>query len=401
MATEVKLPRLGQGMESGTIVKWLKSEGESVEKGEPLYELDTDKVTQEVEAEASGVLLKIAIPEGEVEVGKTIGFIGEQGEAVAAEEAPAKAEKPKEAPEREERAEEPAPAAEAQPSNGSTNGRIKASPLARRIARERGVDLAQIRGTGPDGRIVAEDVERAGAQPASEAPAVAASSGEIESRPLSKIRKTIARRLTQAWTVPAFQLTVNADMSRANELVTKQRELNPDVRITITDVLTKLSAQALMRHRDMNVQYSDDALLVFPNADVGIAVAAPQGLVVPVVRAAERLTIAQIAQVRGDLVGRARDGKLRAEDLEGGTFTISNLGMYDIDQFIAVLNPPQASILAVGSTRDQVVPRDGDLHILPLMTMTLTCDHRAVDGATGAEFLKTLKAFLEDPGLAL
>jgi pyruvate dehydrogenase E2 component (dihydrolipoamide acetyltransferase) len=405
MATEVKLPRLGQGMESGTIVKWLKSEGEPVEKGEPLYELDTDKVTQEVEAEASGVLLKIAIPEGEVEVGKTIGFIGEQGEAVAADEAPAKAEKPAAAPARVE--DEPAPVAESQPapSNGSTNGRIKASPLARRIARERGVDLAQIRGTGPDGRIVAEDVERAQAEPEPVASnsllQAPVPSGEVESRPLSKIRKTIARRLTEAWTVPAFQLTVNVDMSRANELVTKQRELNPDVRITVTDVLTKLCAQALMRHRDMNVQYGDDALLVFPNADVGIAVAAPQGLVVPVVRAAERLTISQIAQVRGDLVGRARDGKLRAEDLEGGTFTISNLGMYDIDQFIAVLNPPQASILAVGSTRDQVVPRDGDLHILPLMTMTLTCDHRAVDGATGAEFLKTLKAFLEDPGLAL
>ena len=161
------------------------------------------------------------------------------------------------------------------------------------------------------------------------------------------------------------------------------------------------SAHALMRHRDVNVQYSDDALLVFPSADVGIAVAAPQGLVVPVVRGAERLTIAQIAGVRADLVGRARDSKLRTEDLEGGTFTISNLGMYDIDQFIAVLNPPQASILAVGSTRDQVVPRDGDLEILPLMTMTLTCDHRAVDGATGAEFLRTLKSFLEDPGLAL
>jgi pyruvate dehydrogenase E2 component (dihydrolipoamide acetyltransferase) len=405
MATEVKLPRLGQGMESGTIVKWLKSEGEPVEKGEPLYELDTDKVTQEVEAEASGVLLKIAIPEGEVEVGKTIGFIGEQGEAVAAEEAPAKAEKPAEAPTRKEEAEAPAPAAEAQQSNGSTNGRTKASPLARRIARERGIDLAQIRGTGPDGRIVAEDVERAQAEPETVASnsllQAPVPSGEVESRPLSKIRKTIARRLTAAWTVPAFQLTVNVDMSRANELVTKQRELNPDVRITITDVLTKLSAQALMRHRDMNVQYSDDALLVFPNADVGIAVAAPQGLVVPVVRAAERLTIAQVAQLRGDLVGRARDGKLRAEDLEGGTFTISNLGMYDVDQFIAVLNPPQASILAVGSTRDQGGPRDGDLHILPIMTMTLTCDHRAVDGATGAEFLRTLKAFLEDPGLAL
>ncbi len=403
MATEVKLPRLGQGMESGTIVKWLKSEGEPVEKGEPLYELDTDKVTQEVEAEASGVLLKIAIATGEVEVGKTIGFIGAEGEAVAAEEAPAlaaKAAEPAEAPE-----EKPAPVAETQQSNGSTNGRIKASPLARRIAQERGVDLAKIAGTGPDGRIVAEDVERAQAQPE---PAASNSllqapvpAGEVESRPLSNVRKTIARRLTQAWTVPAFQLTVNVDMTRANELVAKQRELNPDVRITITDVLTKLCAHGLMRHRDLNVQYADDSLLVFPNANIGIAVAASQGLVVPVVTAAELLTIAQIAEVRGDLVGRARDGKLRGEDLEGGTFTISNLGMYDVDQFIAVLNPPQASILAVGATRDQVVPRDGDLHILPVMTMTLTCDHRAVDGATGAEYLRTIKAFLEDPGLAL
>ena len=403
MATEVKLPRLGRGRESGTIVKWLKSEGEPVEKGEPLYELDTDKVTQEVEAEASGVLLKIAIATGEVEVGKTIGFIGAAGEAVAAAaEAPARAEQPAEPP----RHEEPqAQAVAPPPSNGSTNGRLKASPLARRIARERGVDLAQITGTGPDGRIVAEDVERAQAQPVTAAGTsllqAPVPSGETESRPLSSVRKTIARRLTQAWTVPAFQLTVSVDMTRANELVTKQRELNPDVRITITDILTKVCAHALMRHRDVNVQYADDALLVFPSANIGIAVAAPQGLVVPVVAGAERLTIAQIAQVRGDLVGRARDAKLRGEDLEGGTFTISNLGMYDIDQFVAVLNPPQASILAVGSTRDQVVPRDGDLQVLPIMTMTLTCDHRAVDGATGAEFLRTIKAFLEDPGLAL
>jgi pyruvate dehydrogenase E2 component (dihydrolipoamide acetyltransferase) len=406
VATEVKLPRLGQGMESGTIVKWLKSEGEPVEKGEPLYELDTDKVTQEVEAEASGVLLKIAVSEGEVPVGETIAFIGAEGE-----EAPASAEKPAEAPQREPEREEgraaAAEAAESQPapSSQSTNGRIKASPLARRIARERGIELAQIHGTGPDGRIVAEDVERAQAvpEPASNRLllAQAAPSGEVESRPLSNVRKTIARRLTQAWAVPAFQLTVAADMTRSNELVAKQRELYPDVRITVTDVLTKVSAQALMRHRDMNVQYSDDALLAFPNADVGIAVAAPQGLVVPVVRGAERLTLAEIAQVRADLVGRARDNKLRTEDLEGGTFTISNLGMYDVDQFIAVLNPPQASILAVGSTREQVVPHDGELHVVPLMTMTLTCDHRAVDGATGAEFLRTLKAFLENPALAL
>jgi pyruvate dehydrogenase E2 component (dihydrolipoamide acetyltransferase) len=285
------------------------------------------------------------------------------------------------------------------PAAPTSNGRLKASPLARRIARERGVDLSGIRGTGPDGRIVAEDLERS---PASAAVPVAAQpSGKIESRPLSSVRKTIARRLTQAWTVPAFQLTVSADMTSANELVAKQRELYPDVRITVTDLLTKVSAQALMRHPDMNVQYTEEALLAFPSANVGIAVAAPQGLVVPVVAGAERLSIAQIAAVRADLVSRAREAKLRPEDLDGGTFTISNLGMYEVDEFIAVLNPPQASILAVGATRDQVVARDGEIAIAPLMAMTLTCDHRAVDGATGAEFLGTVKAFLEAPGLAL
>ena len=402
MATEVKLPRLGQGMEAGTIVKWLKSEGDAVQKGEPLYELDTDKVTQEVEAEATGVLLKIAVSEGEVPVGETIAFIGKEGE-----EAPASAEKPAEAPKREPEREAgraaAAEAAQAQPapSSPSTNGRVKASPLARRIARERGIDLTGLSGSGPDGRIIAEDVERAQAQPAAAPVAATAASGEVTSAPLSNVRKTIARRLTEAWTVPAFQLTVDVDMTRAQELVQKQRELNPDVRITVTDVLTKISAQALMRHRDMNVQFTGDALLSFPNANVGIAVAAPQGLVVPVVHNAEQLTIAQIAQVRGDLVSRARDNKLKTADLEGGTFTISNLGMYDVDVFTAVLNPPQASIVAVGQTRDMVVPRDGDLHVLPIMTMTLTCDHRAVDGATGAEFLKSLKAMLQDPGLAL
>jgi pyruvate dehydrogenase E2 component (dihydrolipoamide acetyltransferase) len=417
MATEVKLPRLGQGMESGTIVKWLKSEGDAVKKGDALYELDTDKVTQEVEAEASGVLLKIAIPEGEVEVGRTIGFIGDKGETVeassddarveASAEAPDSGEKPAVAPKRDpERAEgraastngSSAPSAEAAPQQES-GGRIKASPLARRIARERGIELSQVRGTGPDGRIVAEDVERGEAQPA--AAAAAAPAGEVESRPLSNVRKTIARRLTEAWTVPAFQLTVDADMTRANQLIARYRELNPDVRVTVTDLLTKLCAQALMRHRDMNVQYTEDALLVFSSANVGIAVAAPQGLVVPVVPAADRLTLAQIASTRGDLVSRARDGKLRSEDLQGGTFTISNLGMYDVDQFVAVLNPPQASILAVGATREKVVPRDGDLEVLPMMTLTLTCDHRAVDGATGADFLRTVKAYLEAPGLAL
>jgi pyruvate dehydrogenase E2 component (dihydrolipoamide acetyltransferase) len=374
-------------MESGTIVRWLKSEGEQVAKGDPLYELDTDKVTQEVEAEATGVLLKIAVNEGEVEVGRTIAFIGKEGESVAAVAAPA----PKVA-------EKPAPKVEKEPeriSEPTTNGRIKASPLARRLARERGIDLATLRGTGPEGRIVAEDVQRT-----EETPALVAAEAAT-SAPLSNIRKTIARRLTEAWTVPAFMLTVSADMTRANELVARRRELEPDVRVTVTDLLTRVCAQALVRHPGMNVQYTEDALLSFPNSNVGIAVAAPQGLVVPVVHNAEQLSLSQIAHVRGDLVSRARDSKLRGEDIDGGTFTISNLGMFDVDQFVAVLNPPQASILAVGATRDQVVPVDGDLHVLPMMTMTLTCDHRAVDGATGADFLKTIKTFLEDPGLAL
>jgi pyruvate dehydrogenase E2 component (dihydrolipoamide acetyltransferase) len=407
MATQVILPRLGQGMESGTIVRWLKSEGEQVQKGEPLYELDTDKVTQEVEAEASGVLLKIAVAEGEVPVGQTVAFIGEQGEDVesAAADSTKETGSPTAPQVAQREGKETARAEPRQAGNGrvDTGGaRVKASPLARRIARERGIDLAGIRGTGPDGRIVAEDVERVEAAPARPAAAPrAAPVAEVESRPLSNVRKTIARRLTQAWTVPAFQLTVSIDMTRANELVAKQRELNPDVRITVTDLLTKVCAQALMRHPDMNVQFTDDALLAFPSADVGIAVAAPQGLVVPVVRGAERLTLARIAHVRADLVGRARDNKLRAEDIEGGTFTISNLGMFGVEQFVAVLNPPQASILAVGATVDTVVPRDDDLVVLPLMTVTLTCDHRAVDGAVGADFLRTIKAFVEDPGLAL
>jgi pyruvate dehydrogenase E2 component (dihydrolipoamide acetyltransferase) len=362
-----------------------------------------------VEAEASGVLLRNAVAEGEVPVGQTVAFIGESGEDV-----PEGGAQQPEAP-KAEKAEVPAPepehAEQERPANGDfrqaiADGRIKASPLARRIAREQSIDLRSLQGTGPDGRIVAEDVERAvaggpTAPTPNAAPSAPVPAGEIERRPLTNIRKTIARRLTQAWTVPAFMLTVSIDMSRANALVAKQRELNPDVRITVTDLLTKVCAVALIRHRDMNVQFTEEELLVFPSADVGIAVAAPAGLVVPVVRGAERLSLAEIAAARGDLVGRARDGKLRAEDLEGGTFTISNLGMYDIEQFVAVLNPPQASILAVGSTKDTVVPVDGELEIQPLMTVTLTCDHRAVDGATGAEFLKTVKAFLEDPGLAL
>ena len=404
MATEVILPRLGQGMESGTIVRWLKSEGEPVEKGEPLFELDTDKVTQEVEAETNGVLLKIAVTEGEVPVGETVAFIGTEGEDVP--EVASKASAPPE-PEAASNSllqakEEPTAAPPA-----SGNGRIKASPLARRLARERGIDLTALRGTGPEGRIVADDVEHAeagapAATPASDSllqPPV--TSGEIQRVPLSNVRKTIARRLTEAWQIPVFQLQASADMTRVNALVARLRERDPGVRLTVTDVLTKVCAQALMRHREVNAEFMEEAILLHPSANVGLAVAAPQGLVVPVIRSAERLSLTEIARVRGDLVGRARENKLRAEDLEGGTFTISNLGMYAVQSFTAVLNPPQAAIVAVGATEDRVVPADGGTAVRPMVTLTGTFDHRAVDGAPAAAFLQTLRESLEDPGLAL
>jgi pyruvate dehydrogenase E2 component (dihydrolipoamide acetyltransferase) len=399
MAAEVKVPRLGQGMESGTVVKWLKAEGDQVEKGEPLYELDTDKVTQEVEAEAAGVLLKIAVPEGEVPVGTTIAFIGEQGEPVPDVSGNGKVEtvaapEPERAPAPEPEPEEPAAA----PEPRREGERIKASPLARRIARERGIDLALVTGTGPEGRIIAEDLERAAEAPARPA---ALPAGEVERIPLTSIRKTIARRLTEAWTVPVFQLQVSADMTRANAVVAAARELHPDVKVSVTDLLTKICASALRRHPDVNVSFTEEALLRHPSANVGIAVAAPQGLVVPVVKAADRLSLAEIAAVRADLVDRARNQNLTTDDMADGTFTISNLGMFGVEAFVAVLNPPQAAILAVGATEDRAVVVDGELAVRPTMTMTLTVDHRAVDGAPAADFLQTVKAMLELPGLAL
>jgi len=403
VATEVILPRLGQGMEAGTIVRWLKAEGEAVAKGDPLFELDTDKVTQEVEAEASGVLLKIAVAEGEVPVGKTVAFIGAEGEPVpeadAAEESASDnlSQAVTEAPQTPERASEP---------TATTNGRVKASPLARRLAREKGLDLQAIRGTGPEGRIVAEDVERAAVGSAPAAPAApeavpAAAPGEVERVPLTSLQKTIVRRLTDAWAAPVFQLVMSADMTRALELRALLVERHPDERPTVTDLLTKVCALALQRHRAVNALFAGDAIELHPSANVGIAVATERGLVVPVLRGCERLTVAQIAAARGDVVSRARDGKLEPADLEGGTFTISNLGMYGVEQFVAVLNPPQAAILAVGSIEERPVARDGEVVVRPMLTMTLTCDHRTIDGATGADFLRTVKEFLEEPGLTL
>jgi pyruvate dehydrogenase E2 component (dihydrolipoamide acetyltransferase) len=433
VANQVTLPRLGQGMESGTIVRWLKAEGDKVEKGEPLYELDTEKVTQEVESDAYGVVLKILADEGEeIEVGKPVAVIGEEGEDISSESDDSSGERgsdgdgaardvaddePKEegdpAPKREGQREEgrearsdsdgkPDQAKQAELEQPEVSGRrVKASPLARRLAKERGLELSSLKGTGPEGRIVAEDVERAAAQPgwAAEAPA----STEIEVVQLSSMRKTIARRMTEAWETPHFQIAMTVDMRAAMRLreLLVERTHEGAARPTFSDVLTKACAIALMRHRDMNAHFAGAEVHIFPTANIGIAVAVPHGLVVPVIRNCERKSIADLAAARADLVERTRGGKLTQGDLEDGTFTISNLGMYGVDRFVAVLNPPQAGILAVGAIQERPVVEDGELVARPVMELTLSCDHRSVDGATASEFLGSVKAFLEEPGLML
>jgi len=420
MSTEVKLPSLGQGMESGIVVRWLKKEGDAVSKGDPLYELDTEKVTQEIEAETDGVLAKIVVPEGEVAVGTTLAVIEADGAgdgATRAAEAAPEREREPEPGQKPEPEQEPTPNGAPQPraaaapdpttpasGEGDRPTPLKASPLARRIARERGVDLADVRGTGPDGRILAEDVEKAPTGAPAAAPgAPAAPAEDAEVVQLTSVRKTIAKRLTEAWAAPVFQLGVSADMAEAlalrERLVGRLEE--GDVKPTVNDLLVKLAAVALTRHAPINATFSGEEIHRHPAPHVGIAVAAPQGLVVPVIRDAARLTVQEIARARADLVGRARDNKLQFADLEAGTFTISNLGMFGVEQFTAVLNPPQVAILAVGAVKDEAVVRDGDLDVAPMMHLVLTCDHRAIDGADGATFLQTLVALIEQPTLAL
>ncbi len=414
MATEVKLPRLGQGMESGTIVRWLKAEGDAVKANEPLYELDTDKVTQEVESEVAGVLLKIVVQEGETEVGATIAVIGRDSDDVAVGSTSAVVDAQVDAiPDAVVPSTDTAPESDESPSGGNgaapeaaPGTRTKASPLARRIARERGLELSVIAGTGPDGRILAEDVERApvgGAPLPTEATAPLPPSTEVEVITLSSTRKTIARRLTDAWAAQVFQLGVSIDMSETlhlrEQLVSRLAE--GDVKPTVNDLLTKFVGVALMQHRALNATFTGDEIRRHPAAHVGMAVAAPNGLVVPVIRDADRRSVQEIARSRADLVSRARDGKMTLPDMEGGTFTISNLGMFGVEQFVAVLNPPQVAILAVGAVKDTPVVVDGAVDIAPMMHVVLTCDHRAIDGADGAEFLRTLVAFVEQPALAL
>jgi pyruvate dehydrogenase E2 component (dihydrolipoamide acetyltransferase) len=407
------MPKMGDAMEEGTLVRWLKQEGDAVQEGEPIAEIATDKATVEIEAPVSGVLRGIRVAENAVvPVNTPLAYILQEGESLPAEgdgkaSAPAK---PAEAA-----APQPAPAPMAaatapQPAPAPTNGeeRILASPLARKIAAEHGIDLRQVQGTGPKGRIVERDVLAylesrkatvAPAPPPMPAPVVAAAPAEARVETLTRLRQITAQRTTEAHqTIPHFYLTMEIDMEEAVALRQRLNQLDESLRVSVNDLIVKACAVAIEQHPIVNASYQNGQL-VHPNGvHIGIAVAVEQGLLVAVLRHCEGKSLRRIAQESQTLIQKAREGKLLPDEMTGNTFTVSNLGMFGIEQFTAIINPPASAILAVGATkRAPVVQEDGTIVARQRMKVTLSCDHRVLDGAVGAQFLQTLKQVLENP----
>ncbi len=427
MATKVIMPKLSPTMEEGQISRWLKKEGDKVSMGEPLAEIDTDKATMEMQALANGVLRKIVINEGQsAPLGQLIAVIGEPDEDIASllsgappakqpEQKKAETEKapepPPAPPQPEAKAPAPAPAPRAvdngrqpQPA-ASDSGRMIVSPLAARMAAEAGIDLKTLQGSGPGGRIIKRDIEAALSQPKPEAaaPARAFETGQFgasayRDEPASEIRKVIARRLvTSIGPVPHFFLTTEIEMDRAAEMRKGINALDPDLKISINDIIIKVAAAALVQHPAVNASFQEKFIRYYKHADVGVAVAIEDGLITPVVRAADQKSLSQIAGEVRELAERARTRKLKPEEYTGATFSISNLGMFGIDEFTAVINPPEGAILAVGAMTAKPVVRDNEIVIRQMMRVTMSCDHRVIDGATGAKFLQTFKKILENP----
>jgi pyruvate dehydrogenase E2 component (dihydrolipoamide acetyltransferase) len=395
--------------------------------GEPLAEIDTDKATMEMQALANGVLRKILINEGQsAPLGQTIAVIGEPEEDIAslvseAPAAPARQEQKQPQPPPQEQSQPQAKAAAAAAStvdNGrqpqaaasSDSARLIVSPLAARMAAEAGLDLRSLQGSGPGGRIIKKDIEAALTQPkpAPAAPAFpravepgrfqqAAPSG-YRDEPASEIRKTIAKRLiTSLGPVPHFFLTTEIEMDRAAEMRSGINALDPDLKISINDIIIKVVAAALIRHPEVNASFQERFVRYYEHADIGVAVAIEDGLITPVVRAADQKSLSEIAAEVRELAGRARSRKLKPEEYTGASFSISNLGMFGIDEFTAVIIPPEGAILAVGAMSAKPVVRDGEIVIRQMMRVTMSCDHRVIDGATGAKFLQTFKKILENP----
>lgn len=422
MPIAIRMPALSPTMEEGTLARWLVKVGDEVRAGDIMAEIETDKATMEFEAVDEGVIADIAIPEGSegVKVGTVIATLAEEGEDVADVKPAAKAAPaPTPTPVIAEPAEAPPLSAEAKSgplrlagtasrsgqastSSGRTGDRVIASPLARRIAEQKGIDLSGVTGSGPNGRIVKADLESA--KPGVSAPAAGtpAIPGEIphEVEKLSGMRKTIARRLTEAkQTIPHIYLTVDIKLDALLELrAGLNAALEPDgVKLSVNDLLIKALARALLRVPACNVQFAGDTLIKYSRADISVAVSIPGGLITPIVVDAGTKSLAQISTEIGELASRAREGKLQPHEYQGGTASLSNMGMYGIKQFDAVINPPQAMILAVGAGEKRPYLVDGELTVATVMSATGSFDHRAIDGADGAALMKALKELCENP----
>ncbi len=442
MAINITMPALSPTMEEGNLAKWLVKEGDKVSPGDVIAEIETDKATMEVEAVDEGTVAKLVVPAGTegVKVNALIAVLAADGEDVAAaakggdEAAPTKAEAPKaEAKTDAPKAETPAAPAPAPVANGAaaSGERTFASPLARRIAREAGVDVSGVKGSGPHGRVVKADVEAAiagggakapaaapAATPEAAAPAAKAMSdeavlklfeeGSYELAPHDNMRKTIARRLVEAKsTIPHFYLTLDCEL---DALLTLRSQLNaaapvkktekgeaPAYKLSVNDMIIKALALALKAVPEANVSWTDSAMVKHRHADVGVAVSIPGGLITPIIRKAEEKTLSVISNEMKDLAGRARSRKLKPEEYQGGTTAVSNLGMFGVKDFAAVINPPHATILAVGAGEQRAVVKNGEVKVATVMSVTLSTDHRAVDGALGAELLVAFRQLIENP----
>jgi pyruvate dehydrogenase E2 component (dihydrolipoamide acetyltransferase) len=443
MPINILMPALSPTMEKGNLAKWLKKEGDKVKSGDVIAEIETDKATMEVEAVDEGIIAKILVPEGtqDVAVNDVIAVMAGDGEDVKAAGAGASAAPPKaaEAPAAKPAAAPapaaakaaapaaiPAPAPQAAAPAAKTNGhaRVFSSPLARRLAKEAGIELGRINGSGPRGRVIARDVEEAKsgkglkAPPAAPAgaPSIAPSmsdkqilslfeQGSYEIVPHDGMRRTIAQRLTASiQNVPHFYLTIDCDIGKLltareeiNEAAPKDKEKKPLYKLSVNDFVIKAMAVALQKNPNCNVSWTEGGMLKHKHSDVGVAVAMPGGLITPIIRKAETKTLSAISGEMKDFAARARARKLKPEEYQGGTTAVSNLGMYGINHFTAVINPPHATILAVGTSEERPVVRGGKIEIAHMMSVTLSCDHRAIDGALGAELIGAFKQLIENP----
>jgi pyruvate dehydrogenase E2 component (dihydrolipoamide acetyltransferase) len=444
MPINILMPALSPTMEKGNLAKWLKKEGDKVKSGDVIAEIETDKATMEVEAVDEGTIAKILVPEGtqDVAVNDVIAVLAGDGEDVKAAGAGAASTPPKAAPSAEapaaKAATAPAPAAKAaataapvaapQPAASApqANGhaRIFSSPLARRLAKDAGIELGRINGSGPHGRVIARDVEEAKSGKGLKAPAAAPSAapaiapsmsdkqvralfedGSYEVIPHDGMRRTIAQRLTASvQTVPHFYLTIDCDIGKLlaareeiNTAAPKDKEKKPLYKLSVNDFVIKALAVALQRIPNCNVSWTDGGMLKHKHSDVGVAVAMPGGLITPIIRKAETKSLSTISGEMKDFAARARARKLKPEEYQGGTTAVSNLGMYGISHFTAVINPPHATILAVGTSEERAVVRNGKIEAAHMMSVTLSCDHRAIDGALGAELIGAFKMLIENP----